>query len=471
MRVRTLQSGFFAAMLAATAASLSGAASAEVPAGLTHQGRLFDAQAQPIDEALKVTFALYDDVHAELPVWVETHLVAFEDGYFSVRLGEKQPLTSLMTGAEALYLGITVGEDEEMTPRSQVSSVPFSLVCGEVPGHIHPRAVSIGDLLVINEKGRWVGDPTGLVGPAGSQGPEGPAGPEGKAGPVGPTGKTGPAGLTGKTGPAGPTGKTGPVGPDGRRGESGAPGAEGPMGPEGPQGPQGPDGPRGPEGLQGPEGPMGPMGLQGPEGPMGPMGSMGPKGLQGPEGPMGPQGLPGPDGAVGPMGPTGQDGAQGAVGPEGPEGPQGPQGSPGSPVQIVPFWQQVTAPVSPSATDFVFVGGSQTIWLQDTSVVSGVLQAPLGSTEANEQSVFGTPFLFDVCFQPTWASVVVPFAAAVSPAAHLDARPLSWMAAGAVTLPPGAYEVGFCIKNSSDLLVDMYSAVTGYFQISTPAVF
>jgi hypothetical protein len=444
MRVRTLESGFFAAMLAAAAASWAGAASGEVPAGLTHQGRLFDAQAQPIDDTLKVTFALYDDVHAELPVWVETHQVAFEDGYFSVRLGEKQPLASLMTGAEALYLGITVGEDQEMAPRSQVSSVPFSLVCGEVPGHIHPRAVSIGDMLVIDEKGRWVGDPTGLAGPAGPQGPEGPSGPQGK------------------TGPLGPEGKTGPVGPEGPRGPAGSAGAEGPMGP---QGPQGPEGPIGPQGLRGLEGPMGLMGLPGPEGPMGPMG------LPGLEGPMGPQGFPGPDGAVGPTGPTGQDGAQGAVGPAGPEGPQGPQGSPGSPVQIVPFWQQVTAPISPSATDFGFVGGSQTIWLPDTSVVSGVLQAPLGSTESNEQSVFGPPFQFDVCFQPAGANMPVPFASAGSPLAHLDDRPLSWTAAGAVTLPAGTYQVGFCIKNSSDLLVDMYSAVTGYFQISAPAMF
>ena len=57
-----------------------------------------------------------------------------------------------------------------------------------VVGDITPNSVSIGNQLVINERGEWVGAPTGLRGPAG---PPGEAGPEGPAGPQGPAGQAG----------------------------------------------------------------------------------------------------------------------------------------------------------------------------------------------------------------------------------------------------------------------------------------
>ena len=50
-----------------------------------------------------------------------------------------------------------------------------------VTGDITPKTISIGNRTVIDENGRWVGDPTGLRGergPAGDVGPEGPVGPE-----------------------------------------------------------------------------------------------------------------------------------------------------------------------------------------------------------------------------------------------------------------------------------------------------
>jgi hypothetical protein len=44
-------------------------------------------------------------------------------------------------------------------------------------------AVTVGPLRVIDATGKWVGDPTGLVGPQGPQGAQGAQGPQGPAGP------------------------------------------------------------------------------------------------------------------------------------------------------------------------------------------------------------------------------------------------------------------------------------------------
>jgi hypothetical protein len=44
-------------------------------------------------------------------------------------------------------------------------------------------AVTVGTSRVIDATGKWVGDPTGLVGPQGPAGPQGPVGPQGPPGP------------------------------------------------------------------------------------------------------------------------------------------------------------------------------------------------------------------------------------------------------------------------------------------------
>ncbi|MCB9880979.1 MAG: hypothetical protein H6834_04255, partial [Planctomycetes bacterium] len=44
---------------------------------------------------------------------------------------------------------------------------------------VHPRSITIGTRLVIDEIGKWTGDTAGLQGPKGDPGPAGPVGPQG----------------------------------------------------------------------------------------------------------------------------------------------------------------------------------------------------------------------------------------------------------------------------------------------------
>ncbi|XXX80388.1 collagen-like protein [Sorangium sp. So ce134] len=220
-------------VLLAASVGLVRGASAAVPTQITHQGRLFTANGDPVNDALSVTFAVYaveapeDD---EAPLWSETISISFDDGYFSTVLDFTEEQAAKVFNGSVRYLGITVGNDREMDPRTPIGSVPYAMVANNAVGEITPKLVKIGDKVVIDENGNWVGDPSGVAGPPGPRGPEGPQGLPGERGPEGPQG---PPGL---------------------------------QGPEGPQGPQGLPGERGPEGLQGPPG------LQGPEGPAGPSG-------------------------------------------------------------------------------------------------------------------------------------------------------------------------------------------------------
>lgn len=240
MKVRSFVSVLAAAVVAAGLTLTSAASAASVPQTLTHQGRLYDDAGAPISSVTTMVFRIYDGAGAEL--WTESHSVTFEDGYYSVELGSKQSFPSTLWGTASLELGITVGADPEMTPRAAIRSVPYAIAAGDAVGDIHPTTVTVGGTTVINENGQWVGDPTGLMGPAG------PAGATGAMGPMGPAGATG---AMGPQGPAGPAGATGATGPQGLQGPQGF---DGPMGPQGPQGPQGATGAQGPQGLQGPSG-------------------------------------------------------------------------------------------------------------------------------------------------------------------------------------------------------------------------
>ena len=114
-----------------------------VPSLLTHQGRLYDSNDEPVNGAVDMEFALYATEAAATPVWTETHNVTFEDGYYSVTLGASTPFGNDIDGSQ-LFLGITVGSDPEMAPRSPVNSVPYALLADNATGDITPSTVSVG---------------------------------------------------------------------------------------------------------------------------------------------------------------------------------------------------------------------------------------------------------------------------------------------------------------------------------------
>jgi len=262
-----LSSRSFLVAAIAGATLLLGTSAEAAPWSGVHQGRLFDAMGEPISDVLPVVYTLYDQAAGGSVIWTETLDVTFDEGYYSVVLGEETPFDAIVFDGSVPWMGVQVGDDPEMTPRAPVHSVPYAMIANDAVGDINPNSVNIpGFGPVIDEDGNWVGPSSGLVGPEGPAGSPGPAGPAGSDGPTGPAG---PAGTDGPAGPAGSAGVQGPIGPVGPQGPAGPAGAQGPMGLAGPAGPMGLAGPAGPVGLVGPAGPQGPVGPAGPAGPAG----------------------------------------------------------------------------------------------------------------------------------------------------------------------------------------------------------
>ena len=111
-------------------------AEATVSLWVSYQGRLLDpgtGQPKP-DGAYTMTFSLYNVDGATTPIWIETKSVLVSGGLFSIRLGDTVPLTPGLFNGQALWVGVKIGGDPEMTPRQSITVAPYA--AGLVPGAV-----------------------------------------------------------------------------------------------------------------------------------------------------------------------------------------------------------------------------------------------------------------------------------------------------------------------------------------------
>lgn len=108
----------------------------QAPSTFGYQGFLTDAQSQPLNGTVSLTFSLYTALDAPTPVWTETHAsVEIDQGAFGVTLGAITPFRQSPPAPSgpgylfgtSLYLGLRLGSDPEMTPRVPLTSVPSAL--------------------------------------------------------------------------------------------------------------------------------------------------------------------------------------------------------------------------------------------------------------------------------------------------------------------------------------------------------
>lgn len=110
---------------------LSGfAQSAAVPNSVSYQGRLTTASNTPVaDGPYLVKFVIYNAAAGGTALWdAGFQTVTTVDGLFTVQLGAS-PMPILPTNlfSDTLrFLGITVGTDPELTPRSRLITVPYA---------------------------------------------------------------------------------------------------------------------------------------------------------------------------------------------------------------------------------------------------------------------------------------------------------------------------------------------------------
>ena len=100
------------------------------PRILSFQGRLTDSTDTPITAATSLRFAIYNNESASgsALLWQEElQITPDQDGVFATLLGKKSAISqSLFSENPSLYLGVTVGADNELQPRQQLATVAFA---------------------------------------------------------------------------------------------------------------------------------------------------------------------------------------------------------------------------------------------------------------------------------------------------------------------------------------------------------
>ncbi len=110
-----------------------------VPANITQQGRLLDDGGKPLTGSHTLHFTLYDAASSGATLWEgEVDVDLGDSGFYSVVLGsESNPLDKSKLQGDEAWLGLSVDGGDEMSPRLQITSVPYALVAG--------RADSVAD--------------------------------------------------------------------------------------------------------------------------------------------------------------------------------------------------------------------------------------------------------------------------------------------------------------------------------------
>jgi hypothetical protein len=111
-------------------------ASAEAPPFIPVQGFITDLAGAPAAGPLSIHFRLYDAASGGATVHQERFAeVPVQAGTFTVYLGDQVPLPlEIFRDHTLLWLGMQVGDDEELTPRVQLGAAPFAAFaqyCGD----------------------------------------------------------------------------------------------------------------------------------------------------------------------------------------------------------------------------------------------------------------------------------------------------------------------------------------------------
>jgi hypothetical protein len=163
-----------------------------LPNQVAQEGLVYDDNGRAFEGPHDIRVRLYAAPAGGVAFFDEVHPnVEFFAGYYFIDIGSIQPLNVVDINRPTVYLGLSIDQGADLVPRTALRKVPASFVADialNVTGNITPNTVSAGGRVVINDLGRWVGDPTGLAGPAGAQGVQGPAGPQGAQGAQGPAG-------------------------------------------------------------------------------------------------------------------------------------------------------------------------------------------------------------------------------------------------------------------------------------------
>ena len=146
-----------AALFCGFTVSAGTAAFADAPGVLDFSGRLGDASGI-YDGQVELTITLYD--HASSfdsghVIWTESSKISVSDGRFHVLLGADvgNPIPLDLLATNEVYVGVRADDDDEISPRLRVASVPYAMMASEaatLDGMTAADFVAAGELSSIN---------------------------------------------------------------------------------------------------------------------------------------------------------------------------------------------------------------------------------------------------------------------------------------------------------------------------------
>ncbi|HIO70444.1 MAG TPA: hypothetical protein EYG60_00770 [Campylobacterales bacterium] len=98
---------------------------AEIPKTINYQGFLTNRDGSRVNGDIEITFSIYNTAINGRPLWREKRVVKVSNGFYSIILGEKEPIN--IDFDTQYWLGVKIGDEVEMKPRQKLASVPYSL--------------------------------------------------------------------------------------------------------------------------------------------------------------------------------------------------------------------------------------------------------------------------------------------------------------------------------------------------------
>ncbi len=131
-----------------------------VPLQINYQGSLASPVGVPLDTSVAMTFRMYNNSVGGAQLWAETHpSVTVTNGLFLAQLGSLASLTDVIFNQSQVWLGVTVGSNSEMTPRTQVASVAYSYYTSTV--HAATGGAITGNVNIVGKGNIGTGNSNG----------------------------------------------------------------------------------------------------------------------------------------------------------------------------------------------------------------------------------------------------------------------------------------------------------------------
>jgi len=128
-------------------------AHADIPRYINYQGKLLDAEDNPVSGDLSITLRIYDAETGGTALWTEAQTVTVTRGIFSMLLGATTALDELDFN-DPYWYSVEVESDGEMTPRQRLTTIAYAINADKLDGY------DASDFLMVDASG---GSVTGIT--------------------------------------------------------------------------------------------------------------------------------------------------------------------------------------------------------------------------------------------------------------------------------------------------------------------